>query len=345
MNNNAKNPRKIKQPMNRKNKSAFHLLTPDTVINLAEKAAGSSFSNLYRPYNSYINRVFELEQMDGTRRIIKFYRPGRWSSEAILQEHEFLLELSLHQIPVIAPLQLVHGSTLGECKGIFFALFPKCGGRCLDEYTDDQWQELGRLLGRIHNIGAMHGAGSRVFLGPDTSTRCQVDSILKSGLVPNGVQEEFCRIVEEIIGEINPLFCETEMIRLHGDCHFANIIYRPQESFSLIDFDDMVIGPPVQDFWMLLPGLLDESFIEADLFLEGYETFRQFDRRTLRLIEPLRAMRYIHYLSWCIHQVVEDGETRVMDDFGTPGYWDREIKDLQDQLVRIRKPWKSMGNA
>lgn len=106
----------------------------------------------------------------------------------------------------------------------------------------------------------------------------------------------------------------------------------------------MVVGPPVQDFWMLLPGILEESFVEADLFLEGYETFRSFDRRTLRLIEPLRAMRYIHYMAWCIHQVVEDGETRVMDNFGTSDYWLQEIRDLRDQLERIRKPWSPSGN-
>jgi Ser/Thr protein kinase RdoA (MazF antagonist) len=329
----------------RKTRAAFQLLTPDTVINLAESALGSSFSNLYRPFNSYINRVFELEQTDRTRRIIKFYRPSRWSREAILQEHEFLLELSRQEIPVIAPLQLAQGSTLGMHKDICFAVFPKCGGRCLDEYTDDQWLELGRLLGRTHTVGAMHGADARISLGPATSARRQADSILESGLVPGDLLKEFSQTVEEILREIQPLFDGIEMIRLHGDCHFANIIHRPQESFSLIDFDDMAIGPPVQDFWMLLPGLLDESFVEADLFLEGYETFRPFDRSTLRLIEPLRAMRYIHYMAWCIHQVVEDGETRVMDNFGTSDYWVREIEDLQDQLTRIRKPRKPMGNV
>jgi Ser/Thr protein kinase RdoA (MazF antagonist) len=328
----------------KKSGSVFQLLSPDTVINLGESMLDAPFSNLFRPFNSYINRVFELEQRDSTRRIIKFYRPGRWTREAILEEHEFLRELSGQEIPVIAPLQLTNGSTLGVYKDIYFALFPKCGGRCLDEYSDDQWLELGRLLGRIHSVGAMHGADSRICMGPEDSARRQADGILASGLVPADLMADFSQTVEEILDEIRPLFNNIEMIRLHGDCHFANIIYRPQESFSLIDFDDMVIGPPVQDLWMLLPGLLDEAFVEVDLFLEGYETFRPFDRRTLLLIEPLRAMRYIHYLAWCVYQVVEDGETRVMDDFGTHTYWNREIKDLGDQLVRIRKSRKPIGN-
>ncbi len=333
------------RPTKRQVRSAFHLLTPDTVISLAESALATPFSNLYRPYNSYINRVYELEQKDGTGRIIKFYRPGRWSREAVLQEHEFLLELSGQEIPVISPLRLADGSTLGRYRDVLFALFPKCGGRCLDEYTDDQWLELGRLLARIHNVGAIHDADARLSLGPGTSTRLQHDAIVQSGLVPQELRQAFTAVVDALLDEIEPLFAGIERIRLHGDCHFANIIHRPPESFSLIDFDDMAVGPPVQDFWMLLPGGVDDSFVEVDLFLEGYETFRPFDRRTLRLIEPLRAMRYIHFIAWCVHQVVGDGETRVMENFGSPDYWRQEIDDLQDQLARIRKPWKPKGNT
>ena len=334
----------MKRSGKQKNQTAFHILTPDTVITLAESALGVPFSNLYRPCNSYINRVYELEQADGTGRIIKFYRPDRWTRKAIQEEHDFLLELAGQEVPVIAPLRLKDGSTLGKFKGISYALFPKCGGRCLDEFNDDQWMELGRLIARIHNVGAVHGAKARISLVPDVSTRKQVDLILSSGQIPADLTSLFTGVVNEIIDEIQPLFIKTEMIRLHGDCHFGNIIYRPGESFYLIDFDDMVVGPSVQDFWMLLPGLLDDSFVEADLFLEVYETFRRFDRRTLRLIEPLRAMRYIHYIAWCVHQVQEDGETRAIEDFGTPLYWQNEIKDLQDQLERIRKGPAPIGN-
>ena len=134
------------------------------------------------------------------------------------------------------------------------------------------------------------------------------------------------------------------MIRIHGDCHFANLIYRPEESFYIIDFDDMAVGPPVQDFWMLLPGYMGETLAEVDIFLEGYETFRSFNRGSLRLIEPLRAMRYIHYTAWCAHQVAEDGISHVAPDFGSHHYWQREITDLAEQLERIRTMPQQMGN-
>jgi len=133
------------------------------------------------------------------------------------------------------------------------------------------------------------------------------------------------------------------MIAIHGDCHVSNLIYRPGESFFIIDFDDMAVGPPVQDFWMLLPGYRGDSLVEIDLFLEGYETFRPFDRRTLQLIGPLRAMRFIHYVAWCAHQVAEDGHSRVAPDFGTQAYWLRELNDLEQQMERVRAGLRHAG--
>jgi Ser/Thr protein kinase RdoA (MazF antagonist) len=284
---------------------------------------------------SYINRVYELEADDGGGLIAKFYRPGRWSQEGLQDEHDFLFELSGQEIPVIAPLILRDGSSIGSYKKINFAVFPKTGGRSFDEYNDDQWLELGRLLGRTHNVGAMHLPKDRLTMAPDRSTRQQVDYLLQGSFMPADMLGRFKDLTDSLINEISPLFDKAGMIRIHGDCHFSNLIYRPGESFYIIDFDDMVMGPPVQDFWMLLPGHREDSLAEIELFLEGYEMFRDFDTGSLRLIEPLRAMRYIHYTAWCAYQFAEDGETRVAEDFGSRHYWQTEMGDLADQLERI----------
>lgn len=322
----------------------FRDLGPDQVLNLVEESLGVSLTNLFRPLNSYINRVYELEQQDGSGLVVKFYRPGRWSKNAIAEEHLFLQELSADEIPVIAPLQLKSGGTVGEFHGICYALFPKKGGRSVDEFDDDQWLQLGRLLGRVHSIGSRSQTRERPLMSPTASTRQQLDYLLKSGLVSERIAPEFKKIVDKIIEETTPLFEGVKPIRIHGDCHFANIIYRPGESFYLIDFDDMVMGPPVQDIWMLLPGTLEDTYVEMDILLEGYEMFHSFDRRSFRLIEPLRAMRFVHYMAWCAHQVMADGMTRVIDDFGTEHYWQQEVADLQDQLERIRDTKTPGGN-
>jgi Ser/Thr protein kinase RdoA (MazF antagonist) len=320
-----------------KQETAFHCLTPDRIITLVEKGLDRRCTNLCRPLISYINRVYELEAEDGSGLVVKFYRPGRWSQAGLQDEHDFLLELAGQEIPVVAPLMLRDGSSLGSYGNIYFAVFPKTGGRSFDEYNDDQWLELGRLLGRTHNIGAMHLPKDRLTMAPDRSTRQQVDYILNGGFMPDDLQSRFKDLTDALINEITQLFCNIGMIRIHGDCHFSNLIYRPDESFYLIDFDDMVVGPPVQDFWMLLPGYREDSLAEIEIFLEGYEMFRDFDLDSLRLIEPLRAMRYIHYTAWCAYQYAEDGETRVDADFGSRQYWQTEMGDLADQLERIVK--------
>jgi len=320
-----------------KQQTAFHSLTPDRIITLVEKGLDRRLTNLCRPLISYINRVYELEAEDGSGLVAKFYRPGRWSQNGLQDEHDFLLELAGQEIPVVAPLLLRDGHSLGSYENIYFAVFPKMGGRSYDEYNDDQWLELGRLLGRTHNVGAMHLPKDRLTMAPDKSTRQQVDYILAGSFMPDDMLSRFKNLTDSLINDISPLFSNREMIRIQGDCHFSNLIYRPDESFYIIDFDDMVVGPPVQDFWMLLPGYREESLAEIEMFLEGYEMFRDFDMGSLRLIEPLRAMRYIHYTAWCAHQFAEDGETRVNENFGSRQYWQTEMDDLEDQLNRILK--------
>ena len=320
-----------------KQQTAFQSLTPDRIITLVEKAMDRRCTNLCRPLISYINRVYELEAEDGSGLVVKFYRPGRWSQGGLQDEHDFLLELAAQEIPVIAPLMLQDGLSLGSYENIYFAVYPKTGGRSSDEYNDDQWLELGHLLGRTHSVGATHLPKDRLIMAPDKSTRQQVDYILAGNFMPDDMLTQFKDLTDTLIKEISPHFSNTEMIRIHGDCHFSNLIYRPDESFYIIDFDDMVLGPPVQDFWMLLPGYREDSLAEIEIFLEGYEMFRKFDMNSLRLIEPLRAMRYIHYTAWCAYQFAEDGETRAHEDFGSRQYWQAEMTDLQDQLELLVK--------
>ncbi len=325
--------------------TVFHSLSPDTVINVVEEALNIPCSNLCRSLNSYINRVYELETTAGQGLVAKFYRPDRWSPEGLQDEHDFLKELVDQEISVVAPLKLDNNNTLGKYENIYFTVFPKKGGRSYDEYNDSQWLELGRLLGRVHSVGALHEPKDRITMLPNLSTRLQADYILNCGFIPSDLGKQFRQLTETLIEKASPMFGDTELIRIHGDCHFANLIYRPDESFFIIDLDDLSVGPPVQDFWMLLPGYAEDSLAEIDIFLDGYETFKQFDRSSLRLIEPLRAMRYIHYIAWCAHQVLEDGFSQLATDFKSRTYWQREINDLEDQLTRIEVAPVLSGNC
>ncbi len=316
-------------------KLPFHLPTPEKILDLVEEQLEVSCTNMIRPLNSYINRVFELQDRDGNGLIIKFYRPGRWSIAALEEEHQFLVKLKEIEMPVVAPLNLKIGGTLGLYQDISYALFPKFGGRSSDEFNDDQWMELGRMMARVHSVGQQIEAKNRPIMHPSRTTREQQKFLVDSGLIQKDIVRDFVAVSDRLIEKIEPLFAGVEMSLIHGDCHFSNILMRPDEPMTLIDFDDMVIGPPVQDLWMLLPDVPEKCFVEMDLFIEGYNTFRKFDARTINLIEPLRGMRYIHYMAWCGYQALEDGDVKIIDQFGSRAYWQQEIADLEDVITRI----------
>jgi Ser/Thr protein kinase RdoA (MazF antagonist) len=316
-------------------KADFDHLTPDVVLHLVEEVLGGRCTNICRPLNSYINRVYEVHREEGDPVIAKFYRPGRWSREALQDEHDFLGELREAEVPVVAPLAGHEAGTLHAFHDMHFALFPKKGGRICDEPDAGQWKELGRLIARVHVVGAAHDPRDRIALSPGASTSAQVDYILRSGLVVPECRREYESVARETVDLVTPMFEGAASIRIHGDCHFQNLIHRPGEGFFVIDFDDMAVGPPVQDAWMLLPGRLQDARREMDLFLHGYETFRDFEHASLRLIEPLRAMRFIHFTAWCVRQAKDGGFARLAPDWGAAGYWRREIHELRKQQAEI----------
>lgn len=313
----------------------FSHLTPEAVIEAVEKALGVRCTNLCRPLTSYINRVYEVGLEEGGFAIAKFYRPGRWDRMALEDEMEFLSELAEAEVPVVPPLPGSDGGLLHELGATFFALFPKRGGRPLDEPAFEVWPQLGRLIGRMHSVGARHAPRHRVLLHPRHSTREHLDYILRSGTVSAPLLRPYEQTVTNLIELMTPLFEGLPTLRVHGDCHRANILCRPDEGFHLLDFDDMAVGPAVQDLWLLLPDRLRGARAEAEAMIEGYETFWPFPPESLALIEPLRAMRFIHFTAWCARQKSDGGFARLLPGWGAPEFWRQEISDLERQRREI----------
>ena len=322
----------------------FEHLVPDTMLEAVEGVLGEPLTGLATPLPSYINRVYEVETMAGERLIAKFYRPGRWSRDALQDEHDFVLDCAEDEIPVIAPLADKDGRTLHEADGIYFTLFPKRWGRQLELDSPKDWLRVGRLLGRIHVTGSRHEAVARTDLHPDVSTEEHLAHLLDGGFVTPMHEPAFREVTGRILELTAHLFEDAEFIRIHGDCHCGNLLKRPGEGIMVIDFDDMMMGPPVQDMWLLLPGRTEECRTELALLLRGYEQFREFEDWTLRLIEPLRAMRIIYFLAWCSHQV-DDFKFRTMyPDWGSDAFWQREVADLRVQLAAIRESGSDLDN-
>lgn len=317
--------------------SDFSHLTPDHVIAHVEEALGAPCTNICRQLNSYINRVYEVQAEDGHWIIIKFYRPGRWSIEALHDELEFLQELSAEEIPVVAPLLKDNHGLRQDARGVCFTVFPKIGGRPLVEPSRERWIELGRLLGRVHEVGARHAPRDRIHLHPAVSTLDHLDAILDSEFPYESLRLDYADVVDDLIDLISPMFDGVELLRIHADCHAQNLLDRPDEPLHIIDFDDMATGPAIQDIWMLLPDKPERCREELDLISRGYETFRSFPPHELKLIEALRAMRFIHYTAWCARQKADGGFNRLAPDWGTAAYWKKEVDELRKQIAIIEQ--------
>ncbi len=313
----------------------FASLNLDQIINAVEDAVGHRMTGFTAPLPSYINRVYELQTMAGERLIAKFYRPGRWNKKAIEEEHEFMQDCALTEVPVVLPMELSNGLTLAEVDGILFTVFPKKLGREFEIIKDDDWRRIGTLIARIHSAGQTKDAPNRVRLHPLESTRDDVRQVIEGGFLPPHYEEDFKQVCDHIIDIATDLFEDTEVIRIHGDCHSGNVIYRPENGIRLIDFDDMMMGPPIQDLWLLLPEYADKCQWEIEMMIEGYEIFRSFDIRTVRLIEPLRAMRIIYFLAWCSRQANDFHFKNNFPGWGTDSFWSIEINTLTNQLQVI----------
>ena len=314
--------------------SRFEALHPEDVLDAVETPERRC-TGRFLVLNSYENRVYQLELEDESYIVGKFYRPGRWSPEAILDEHGFIDELAELEIPVAAPMTLANNSTVSSVKEILFAIFPRIGGRNPEEFDDEQLRILGRLLGRIHNVGARVPAKHRPTLSPASYGASNLESLKKTGLLHPDAEQGYLQTAEQLFTLITPLFEDVDLIRIHGDCHRGNLLWTPHGP-TFLDFDDMLNGPAVQDLWMMLPSYDEEGQRGRQVMLEGYEEFRPFNLYELKLRTAASTLRYIHYATWIARRWHDGLFKRTFSHFGTLQYWQRETQDLREQIARIQ---------
>lgn len=313
--------------------SSFYSLDPEKVLQAAENA-GFLPTGEFTQLNSYENRVFDikLEQPINTGAlnkniIAKFYRPHRWSKAAILEEHEFLLSLKNEGIPAVAPLFQGHDTTLSEIDGLYVAFFPKVLGRMPQEFLEGELHKVGRLMAQVHNVGARKNAPHRPILDTSYYGGWNTLDFLQDWITPE-LRERYTIAAEDILFAIDDTFDPSEFIRIHGDCHKGNLLNNGKE-FFLVDFDDFVNGPVIQDFWMLLSGdadLLDE---EKQQIIEGYEELREFPDHQWPWIPLLRGLRIISYAGWIAKRWEDPSFPRLFPEFNTYRYWAEEVEAIE----------------
>jgi Ser/Thr protein kinase RdoA (MazF antagonist) len=321
-------------------------LTPDVVLNALDSVGLATTGSLLA-LNSYENRVFQVgvEGEDGRQGFVvaKFYRPGRWTDEQILEEHGFTAELAAAEVTAVPPLPL-RERTLNRYESYRFAVFPRRGGRAplLDDPDVLEW--IGRFLGRLHAVGRSRRFEARPALDIDAFGREPRRFLLEHAWLPPELREVYAGVSQQALDEVTRAFeraGDVATIRLHGDVHEGNVLWYDgltERGPHFVDFDDARMGPAVQDLWMLLGADRAEQTQRLADLLAGYEDFSEFDRRELHLVEALRTLRLLHYAAWIARRWHDPAFPAAFPWFNTQRYWEERILELREQIAAMPEP-------
>ena len=322
---------------------AFAELQPDDILESLEHV-GFHCDGRFLALNSYENRVYQIGIEDDKPVVAKFYRPERWSDDAILEEHSFTAELAAQEIPVVAPLE-IKGKTLHHFGPFRLSVSPCHGGRAPDLDNAELSKQLGRLVARIHLQGETREFKHRPVIDIESYGDDSADFLLDEGFIPDELVDNYEGIVEHLLSNVSACYERAgniRNIRLHADFHPGNVLVN-RDQLHIVDLDDARSGPPVQDLWMFLSGGRHEQQSQLMNLLEGYEEFRQFDARELNLIEALRSLRMLHYAAWLARRWEDPAFKIAFPWFNTGRYWDEHILSLREQTALMEEPpleWK-----
>tara|TARA_R110000772_G_scaffold166344_5_gene278004 strand:- start:445 stop:1437 length:993 start_codon:yes stop_codon:yes gene_type:complete len=322
--------------MENRSDHAFARLSPDRVIDAVESSGLISDARVLA-LNSYENRVYQVGIEEAEPIIAKFYRPLRWSTAQILEEHAFSLELAELEIPMVPPIKNSRGETLLEFEGFRFALFERKGGHPPELDKLDNLLVMGRFLGRLHQVGALRDFQTRNTLSIELFAEQSASFLLEQNFLPASLREAYESLAQDLIARMHTISQECrqpKLIRLHGDCHVGNVLWR-DDTPHFVDLDDCMMGPAIQDLWMLLSGPRDQRLQQLSEIVDGYNEFYDFNPAELPLIETFRTLRLMHYSAWLARRWDDPAFPISFPWFNTENYWAGHILELREQLSAL----------
>jgi Ser/Thr protein kinase RdoA (MazF antagonist) len=323
---------------------SFASLTPDRMLDAIE-STGVECNGQFLALNSYENRVYQVGLEGQPPLVAKFYRPGRWSDEAILEEHAYSQALADQEIPVIPPLGNSNGGgskgqTLIHFGHLRFSLYPCRGGRAPELDNPDQLEQLGRFIGRMHLLGRE----ARFQHRPDIDLKSYLHEpsrlLLEQGFIPIHLEAAYASLLKDLEIRIQACYARAghiRVIRLHGDCHPGNILWRDSGP-HIVDFDDARNGPAIQDLWMFLSGEREYMTARLENLLEGYTRFCDFNPTELHLLEALRSLRLVHFAGWLAQRWDDPAFPVAFPWFDSVRFWEEHILTLREQLAKMDEP-------
>ncbi len=323
--------------------AAYQELQPDDILGSVE-SLGYRPDGRFLALNSYENRVYQINLEDSEPIVAKFYRPGRWSNDAILEEHVFSIELAEQEVPVVPP--LVHdGGTLHKHDKFRFAVYERRGGRTPELDDMDLLNQLGRFVARMHLLGQTQDFKYRPTLDLESYGTRSHQYLMNNGFIPLYLEPAYTSLCDDLFDRIrncHALAGDTRQIRIHADFHPSNVL-TTDDLVHIVDFDDARMGPAVQDLWMFLSGDREEQTPQLEELLEGYTEFREFDARELHLIEALRTLRIMHYAAWLARRWEDPAFEIAFPWFNTQRYWEDHILALREQVALMEEPPLAWG--
>ncbi len=315
----------------------FDKLTPDFIMDAVE-SLGYRCDYRILTLNSYENRVYQVGIDEADPLIVKFYRPDRWNKAQLAEEQQFIEELAAHELPVVAPLKDAEGNTLHRFRGFYFSLSPRRGGHSPELANLEHLQVIGRLLGRIHAIGMQCPFRYRPTLTAQSFGHDSVNFLLEKECIPGDYCAAYESLTRDLLAIIDSRFAAVSVrnIRVHGDCHCGNMLWR-EDAPHFVDFDDTRMAPAIQDLWMLLSGREDQQQQQLEKILEGYYQFCDFNPAELQLIEPLRTLRIINYSAWLARRWDDPAFPRTFPWFNSVQYWGEHILELREQMAALQE--------
>lgn len=239
-------------------------------------------------------------------------------------------------MPVAAPL-LFNDSTLHQHQGFYFAVFPSLGGRQFEADNLDQMEWVGRYLGRLHQTGCKQRFTARPEIGVQEYLLEPRQVFEQATLIPSGLKADFLKATDKLIAAVMEQWHgRGNKLRLHGDCHAGNILWRDGPLF--VDLDDARTGPAIQDLWMLLNGDKAEQRMQLETIVEAYEEFSPFNSDEIALIEPLRAMRLVYYLAWLLRRWDDPAFPVNFPWLTGEDYWRGQTSTFLEQVKVLQEP-------